>query len=275
MHLCKTKLDYNSINTFFQDQIHFRTIIILYKGFLGSGGGGDNHNKKTSGKVGDIQPSKLDDKLAFPTLGHLAAQVRNLHVAESVVMSVGHEFTDHSVAPQVKRVDTENGKSVSELLLTNCVGVDGRNQFKPSVNVRTDMMADVLGQHKGEHRDDHKANVTTESTSKASPDADINASKSFASLVMNEDENCKIVSYNEARSNPREYWRSIMRDEPMPKTIQDVLPLGDVKKINKNIFMKNFDLKPNLIIYHTHDIAFPEKNHHIGSSSSTSSDELN
>nr|GEX59260.1 hypothetical protein [Tanacetum cinerariifolium] len=82
-----------------------------------------------------------------------------------------------------------------------------------------------------------------------------------------------IVSYNEARSNPREYWRSIMKDEPMPKTIQDVLPLGDVEKINKNIFMKNFDLKPNLIIYHTH-VVINEKNHHIVSSSS-SSNELN
>ncbi|GJW59402.1 organ specific protein [Tanacetum coccineum] len=83
----------------------------------------------------------------------------------------------------------------------------------------------------------------------------------------------QIVSYNEARSNPREFWRSIMKDEPMPKTIQDVLPLGDVEKINKNIFMKNFDLKPNLIIYHTH-VVFTEKNHHVVSSSS-SSNELN
>lgn len=65
-----------------------------------------------------------------------------------------------------------------------------------------------------------------------------------------------------------------MKDEPMPKTIQDVLPLGDVKKINKNIFMKNFDLKPNLILYHTHVVS-TEKNHPVVSSSSSSPDELN
>ncbi|KAJ0437059.1 putative RNA-directed DNA polymerase [Helianthus annuus] len=36
-----------------------------------------------------------------------------------------------------------------------------------------------------------------------------------------------ILSRIEARSDPREYWRSVMKDEPMPKTIQDVLPLED------------------------------------------------
>ncbi|KAI3769795.1 hypothetical protein L6452_00908 [Arctium lappa] len=85
-----------------------------------------------------------------------------------------------------------------------------------------------------------------------------------------------IVSSNEARSIPDEYWRSIMNDEPMPKAIQDVLPLEDVNKVNKDQFVKNFNLKPNLIIYHSH-VTYSEKNHHIisSSSSSSSSDELN
>ncbi|KAI3753250.1 hypothetical protein L2E82_25297 [Cichorium intybus] len=78
-----------------------------------------------------------------------------------------------------------------------------------------------------------------------------------------------IVSSNEARSNPGDYWRSIMKDEPMPKTIQDVLPLRDVKKVDKDLFIRNFDLKPNLIIYHSH-VMYSEKNHHIVSSSSLS-----
>ncbi|KAK1423867.1 hypothetical protein QVD17_19176 [Tagetes erecta] len=80
-----------------------------------------------------------------------------------------------------------------------------------------------------------------------------------------------IARTNEARSNPTEYWRSVMKDEPIPKTIQDVLPLQDDLNVNKNLFIRNFDLKPNLIIYRSH-VVYSEKNHHIVSSSS--SDEL-
>ncbi|KAK1439841.1 hypothetical protein QVD17_05663 [Tagetes erecta] len=82
-----------------------------------------------------------------------------------------------------------------------------------------------------------------------------------------------IFGSNEARNSPREYWRSVMNDEPIPKTIQDVLPLEDGGKVNKDIFIRNFDLKPNLIIYRSH-VVYSEKNHHIVSSSS-SSHELN
>ena len=73
------------------------------------------------------------------------------------------------------------------------------------------------------------------------------------------------VRSNEARSNPGEYWRSIMKDEPMPKAIQDVLPLEDVKK---DLFVRNFDLKPNLIIYHSHVMYNENKNHIAWTSSS-------
>lgn len=86
--------------------------------------------------------------------------------------------------------------------------------------------------------------------------------------------NDQIIKTNEARSNPREYWSSVMKDEPMPKTILEVLPLEDGVKENKNIFIKNFDLKPNLIIYRSH-VVYSEKHHHIVSSSSLSSDKLN
>ncbi|KAJ0933466.1 putative organ specific protein [Helianthus annuus] len=82
-----------------------------------------------------------------------------------------------------------------------------------------------------------------------------------------------IMHTNEARSNPREYWRSIMKDEPIPKPIQDVLPMEDSLELNKDLFVRNFDLKPNLIIYRSH-VVYSEKNHHIASSSS-SFDELN
>ena len=56
-----------------------------------------------------------------------------------------------------------------------------------------------------------------------------------------------------------------MKDEPMPKAIQDVLPLEDV---NKDLFVRNFDLKPNLIIYHSHVMYNENKNHIAWTSSS-------
>ncbi|GKA21205.1 hypothetical protein Tco_0701194 [Tanacetum coccineum] len=38
---------------------------------MGSGEGGDNHKKKTDGKVGDTQLAQIDDNLAFPKLNNL------------------------------------------------------------------------------------------------------------------------------------------------------------------------------------------------------------
>ncbi|KAK3022019.1 hypothetical protein RJ639_047409 [Escallonia herrerae] len=71
----------------------------------------------------------------------------------------------------------------------------------------------------------------------------------------------------EARRDPGDYWKSIMNGEPMPKAIKDFLnqdPAAsqDSSKIRErqtssetiymDHFVKDFDIKPNVIIYHSH-----------------------
>ncbi|MFS7920794.1 putative organ specific protein [Helianthus anomalus] len=68
---------------------------------------------------------------------------------------------------------------------------------------------------------------------------------------------------------PEEYWKSVMKDEPMPETLQNVLvhdssSLEDKEK-KKDQFIRNFDTKPNLIIYHSH-VMYNQKGHELASS---------
>ncbi|XP_024959777.1 uncharacterized protein LOC112500511 [Cynara cardunculus var. scolymus] len=71
---------------------------------------------------------------------------------------------------------------------------------------------------------------------------------------------------NDARKGPEEYWRSIMKDEPMPKAIQDVLSEDSTdKENNRDRFTRDFDTKPNLIIYHSH-VMYNQKDHELASS---------
>ncbi|KAI3497322.1 hypothetical protein L1887_39848 [Cichorium endivia] len=84
----------------------------------------------------------------------------------------------------------------------------------------------------------------------------------FFSLIL-------LASLHDAREGPKEYWRSVMKDEPMPKAIQDVLmedPNGSNDKENKKArFTRNFDTKANLIIYHSH-VIYNQKGHELASS---------
>uniref|UniRef100_A0A5B7CBJ7 Putative Organ specific protein n=1 Tax=Davidia involucrata TaxID=16924 RepID=A0A5B7CBJ7_DAVIN len=71
----------------------------------------------------------------------------------------------------------------------------------------------------------------------------------------------------DARKDPKDYWKSIMKGEPMPKAIEDLVhldpPASDLSNekkelhtpsetINMNRFIKDFDTRPNVIIYHSH-----------------------
>ncbi|KAF5761590.1 putative organ specific protein [Helianthus annuus] len=73
-------------------------------------------------------------------------------------------------------------------------------------------------------------------------------------------------SLYDAREGPKEYWRSVMKDEPMPKTIQDALSQDSTKSNNEvntkdqsvggldtqpnhKMFQKDFDTKPNVMNY--------------------------
>ncbi|XP_062095828.1 organ-specific protein P4-like [Humulus lupulus] len=83
-----------------------------------------------------------------------------------------------------------------------------------------------------------------------------------------------IVSYTESRSEPGagEYWRKVMKDEPMPEAIhglmasssssQAVGPQDQKTKCNENnhkdVFTDNFEPTPNLSAYPDQDTTTAE-----------------
>ncbi|KAL0422736.1 UNVERIFIED_CONTAM: hypothetical protein Slati_3296500 [Sesamum latifolium] len=58
---------------------------------------------------------------------------------------------------------------------------------------------------------------------------------------------------SDARKDPRDYWQSRMDGELMPKSITDLLPASDDPRKDSDRFVRNFETKPNVIIYHSHD----------------------
>ncbi|KAL7002710.1 hypothetical protein U1Q18_003869 [Sarracenia purpurea var. burkii] len=80
---------------------------------------------------------------------------------------------------------------------------------------------------------------------------------------------------SEARRDPEEYWKRMMKGEPLPKAIRELVhgdpelafmaDEGKMEKkkwdpsseiaINMAQFKKDFDTKPNLIIYHMNHAA--------------------
>nr|GLL28480.1 dehydrodolichyl diphosphate synthase complex subunit nus1 isoform X2 [Ipomoea trifida] len=64
----------------------------------------------------------------------------------------------------------------------------------------------------------------------------------------------------EARRDPGEYWDAMMNGDPMPKAITDLLFVNqDSSSSSKDRFVRDFDIKPNLIIYHSHVDVYPNK----------------
>ncbi|PIN22123.1 hypothetical protein CDL12_05169 [Handroanthus impetiginosus] len=59
----------------------------------------------------------------------------------------------------------------------------------------------------------------------------------------------------DARKDPGDYWKSIMNGEPMPKAITDLIHrynLESDSNMKMDYFIKNFNTKANVIIYHSH-----------------------
>ncbi|KAL4615728.1 hypothetical protein ACB092_07G147400 [Castanea dentata] len=61
------------------------------------------------------------------------------------------------------------------------------------------------------------------------------------------------VNPNDARKDTRDYWKSIMKDQPIPEAIKELFHrdppyLFDATK--KDHFVLDFDARPNAIIYH-------------------------
>ncbi|XP_019169480.1 PREDICTED: uncharacterized protein LOC109165249 [Ipomoea nil] len=67
----------------------------------------------------------------------------------------------------------------------------------------------------------------------------------------------------EARRDPGEYWDAMMNGDPMPKAITDLLLINQDPSSSSSSpndrFIRDFDTKPNLIIYHSHVDVYPKK----------------
>lgn len=60
------------------------------------------------------------------------------------------------------------------------------------------------------------------------------------------------ISY--ARKDLGDYWKNMMNDQPMPEAIQNLIQTQhepDAAAGNAH-FIRDFDVHPNIILYHTH-----------------------
>ncbi|KAG6779506.1 hypothetical protein NC652_011547 [Populus alba x Populus x berolinensis] len=62
------------------------------------------------------------------------------------------------------------------------------------------------------------------------------------------------VELRDARKEPREYyWKSMMKDQPMPESIKDLFVQDPAGAGKLNHFVKDFDTRHTAIIYHSQD----------------------
>jgi hypothetical protein len=72
------------------------------------------------------------------------------------------------------------------------------------------------------------------------------------------------VDLNDARKDPGDYWKIIMKDQPIPEEIKALFhgdPLHPADARKKDHYVKGFDVTPNAIIYHAHMEPKEEKPH--------------
>ncbi|XP_057783075.1 uncharacterized protein LOC131000934 [Salvia miltiorrhiza] len=65
----------------------------------------------------------------------------------------------------------------------------------------------------------------------------------------------------DARKDPGEVWKAVMDEETMPNAIKDLIDEGSSSNSNMKMdrFVRDFDVKPNVIIYHHREHAHTEK----------------
>ncbi|THF97476.1 hypothetical protein TEA_029162 [Camellia sinensis var. sinensis] len=74
----------------------------------------------------------------------------------------------------------------------------------------------------------------------------------------------ELLNLSNARKDPEDYWKKVMKGEPMPKAIEELVHGNSVasekkweasshEAINVAHFKKDFDTRPIAIIYHRHD----------------------
>ncbi|CAN4107566.1 unnamed protein product [Withania somnifera] len=67
---------------------------------------------------------------------------------------------------------------------------------------------------------------------------------------------------SEARNGPEDYWKRKMNGDPMPKALRDLVkkkdfPTAKYKRDHK--FLRDFDMKANIIIYHSDVNIYPKR----------------
>ncbi|KAK7409839.1 hypothetical protein VNO78_00192 [Psophocarpus tetragonolobus] len=58
-----------------------------------------------------------------------------------------------------------------------------------------------------------------------------------------------------ARRDLGGYWKNMMKDQPMPQAIKDLVEDSQ----GKDRFIRDFDIRPNVILYHTHAVSVKQK----------------
>ncbi|KAK7312353.1 hypothetical protein VNO77_36144 [Canavalia gladiata] len=69
-----------------------------------------------------------------------------------------------------------------------------------------------------------------------------------------------VVNLSYARKDMGEYWKNMMNGQPMPEAMKDLLVQDpQVSDTRKDHFVRDFDIRPNIILYHTHVVSKREK----------------
>ncbi|CAL0326931.1 unnamed protein product [Lupinus luteus] len=63
-----------------------------------------------------------------------------------------------------------------------------------------------------------------------------------------------------ARKDVEDYWKNKMKGEPMPELIKDLSYDLLASDAGKSRFIRDFDIKPNVILYHTRVVSKEQKN---------------
>lgn len=56
-----------------------------------------------------------------------------------------------------------------------------------------------------------------------------------------------------------DYWKNMMKGQPMPEQIKDLVQDPLVSDTGKDRFVRDFDIKPNVILYHTRVVSKQQK----------------
>ncbi|RZC27443.1 uncharacterized protein LOC114403187 [Glycine soja] len=63
------------------------------------------------------------------------------------------------------------------------------------------------------------------------------------------------INLSHARKDLGDYWKKMMNDQPMPEAIKDLIQDQQVQDATADHFIRYFDMKPNIILYHTHVVS--------------------